>query len=90
MLDSLEQEVGFPLLARTSQGVRLTREGEGLLPSIRGLLYWSRQIREQCNGILGLDQGELFVGSYYSIASCWLPGILREFQKDYPGIRVHV
>lgn len=90
MLDSLEREVGFPLLARTSQGVRLTREGEGLLPSIRGLLYWSRQIREQCNGILGLDQGELFVGSYYSIASCWLPGILREFQKDYPGIRVHV
>lgn len=90
MLDSLERDLGFSLLFRTSQGVQLTREGNRLLPAIRELLYWSRQIREESAGILGLEQGELFVGSYYSIASCWLPEILRAFQQDYPGIRVHV
>ena len=90
MLDSLERDLGFSLLFRTSQGVQLTREGNRLLPAIRELLYWSRQIREESAGILGLEQGELFVGSYYSIASCWLPEILRVFQQDYPGIRVHV
>ena len=72
MLDSLERDLGFSLLFRTSQGVQLT--------AIRELLYWSRQIREESAGILGLEQGELFVGSYYSIASCWLPEILRAFQ----------
>ena len=84
------RDLGFSLLFRTSQGVQLTREGNRLLPAIRELLYWSRQIREESAGILGLEQGELFVGSYYSIASCWLPEILRAFQQDYPGIRVHV
>ena len=69
MLDSLERDLGFSLLFRTSQGVQLTREGNRLLPAIRELLYWSRQIREESAGILGLEQGELFVGSYYSIAS---------------------
>lgn len=90
MLDSLERDLGFSLLFRTSQGVQLNREGNRLLPAIRELLYWNRQIREESAGILGLEQGELFVGSYYSIASCWLPEILRAFQQDYPGIRVHV
>lgn len=42
MLDSLERDLGFSLLFRTSQGVQLTREGNRLLPAIRELLYWSR------------------------------------------------
>ena len=68
MLDSLERDLGFSLLFRTPQGVQLTREGNRLLPAIRELLYWSQQIRDESAGILGLEQGELFVGSYYSIA----------------------
>lgn len=90
VLDSLEKDLGFPLLRRSSQGVELTLEGEHLLPAIRELLYWARQIEERSDSLKGLEQGELYIGSYYSIASCWLPSILRDFQRDYPHIRVHV
>lgn len=90
VLDSLEKDLGFPLLRRSPQGVKLTLEGERLLPAIRELLYWAGQIEERSVSLKGLDQGELDIGSYYSIASCWLPAILRDFQRDYPHIRIHV
>ena len=38
MMQSLEEEVGFPLLVRTSSGILPNAEGETLLPAIRRLL----------------------------------------------------
>lgn len=35
MMQSLEEEVGFPLLVRTSSGILPNAEGETLLPAIR-------------------------------------------------------
>lgn len=90
LFDSLEKELGFIVLVRTPQGVGLTQEGRELLPKIRENLYWQDQIEEYCAAVQGLTKGELNVGSYYSLASCWLPIILRQFQNDYPGIHIHV
>uniref|UniRef100_UPI00308083DE LysR family transcriptional regulator n=1 Tax=Acidaminococcus timonensis TaxID=1871002 RepID=UPI00308083DE len=90
VLDGLERELGLPLLQRSPQGVELTLEGQDLLPAIRELLYWAGQIQERSASLQGLEQGELAIGSYYSIASCWLPAILRDFQRDFPHIRIHV
>ena len=70
--------------------MELTLEGQDLLPAIRELLYWAGQIQERSASLQGLEQGELAIGSYYSIASCWLPAILRDFQRDFPHIRIHV
>ncbi|MBQ9720160.1 MAG: LysR family transcriptional regulator, partial [Oscillospiraceae bacterium] len=38
MMNSLEREIGFPLLERGRHGVRLTDEGEKLAPLIREFL----------------------------------------------------
>ena len=38
MMQSLEDEVGFPLMVRTSTGIQPNREGELLLPVIRQML----------------------------------------------------
>lgn len=89
-LDSLEKELGLALLNRTPQGVQLTPEGQRLLPGIREMLYGEQRIKEEAAALLGITEGELMIGSYYSIASLWLPDILKEFQKKYPGIRFHV
>lgn len=43
MMDSLEKEVGFPLLSRSRSGVQLTENGEALLPAMRELVKWSNQ-----------------------------------------------
>lgn len=90
VLDSLEKELGFPVLFRGPQGVEFTREGKAIVPKLREILRYEAQIEEYCASLQGLVKGELYIGSYYSIATQWLPTILKRFQEDYPGIRVHV
>ena len=38
------------------------------------------------NEINGLKSGLIRIGAFSSVATHWLPNIIREFQKKYPGI----
>ena len=48
MMQSLEDEVGFPLMVRTSTGIQPNREGELLLPVIRQLLRNCGRLQARC------------------------------------------
>ena len=85
-LDSLEKELGFPLLKRGRAGVTLTDEGERLLPAVRELLRSREQLDQTAAAIRGLDAGLVRIGAFTSVAVHWLPGVLKEFQADYPRV----
>ena len=85
-IDSLEKELGFALLKRSRGGVRLTAEGERLLPAVRALLGSAEQLNQTAAAIRGLDSGTVRVGAFTSVAVHWLPGVLKEFQADYPRV----
>lgn len=89
-VNSLEDELGFPLVSRTAKGIAVTTDGARVLPAMRQLIYWDRQIREQSAQITGLVVGEVNVGAYFSVACNWLPPIIKAFQNDYPSVQVHV
>ena len=85
-IDSLEQELGFALLKRGRAGVRLTGEGERLIPAVRNLLNSAEQLAQTAASIRGLESGTVRIGSFTSVAVHWLPPVLKEFQKDYPRV----
>ena len=85
-LDTLEKELGFALLKRGRAGVSLTGEGERLLPAVRELLSSREQLRQVAAAIRGLDTGTVRIGAFTSVAVHWLPGVLKEFQADYPQV----
>lgn len=85
-LDSLEKELGFPLLKRGRGGVRLTAEGEKLMPAVRSLLASAEQLQQMASSIRGLDTGTVRIGAFTSVAVHWLPGVLKMFQADYPKV----
>lgn len=85
-IDSLEAELGFALLKRSRAGVRLTPEGERLLPAVRGLLNSAEQLNQTASSIRGLEAGMVRIGAFTSVAVHWLPGVLKEFQTDYPRV----
>lgn len=87
MIDSLEKEAGFPLLHRSSHGVRLTREGEALLPAIRAMVKAADRLQEEERSFLTLTTGCLYIGSYFSTAAHWLPSILSLYQNGIPWCR---
>jgi len=83
---ALEEELGFTLIKRGRAGIRLTEEGERLMPSIRNLLNSAEQLGQMASSIRGLDTGIVKIGTFTSVGVHWLPGVLKEFQRDYPGV----
>lgn len=85
-IDSLERELGFALITRSRSGVRLTGDGERLLPAVRNLLSSAEQLNQTASSIRGLDCGTVRIGAFTSVAVHWLPSVLKEFQRDYPKV----
>ena len=90
MMQSLEDEVGFSLMVRTSAGIVPNTEGELLLPIIRQLLNTNESLEQYIGKIKGVDIGRIRIASYPSVAAYWLPAIIRDFQKDYPSVEIQI
>ena len=90
MMQSLEQEVGFPLLARTAAGIQPNGEGEILLPAVRQLLSANESLEQYIASIRGADTGRIRIAAYPSVATYWLPAILREYQRDFPHVEIQI
>ena len=88
LVTALEKELGFPVFRRTTKGVTLTENGELLLPTVREFLRQEDRIFELSAEMNGLLIGSVTIASYSSIATHWLPAVIRAFQQDYPQIRI--
>lgn len=85
-ISSLENEFGFPLLVRNRSGVKLTVNGEQVLQPIREILNWNEQLKQQVADIHGLETGTITIGTFTSVSVHWLPGMIKQFRKEYPYI----
>jgi len=90
MMQSLEDEVGFPLMIRTSAGIMPNSEGEMLLPIIRQLLNTNESLEQYIAKIKGSDTGHIRIASFSSVAVYWLPSIISAFQKDFPNVEIQI
>jgi len=90
MMQSLEEEVGFPLMIRSSSGIQPNNEGKMLLPIIRQLLSTNESLEQYISKIKGVDVGRICIAAYASVAAFWLPHVIREFQKDFPDVEVQI
>ena len=88
IIKSIEKELGFPLFDRTANGVCLSSEGKLLYSDICLLNSTERNISEKIGAIKGLVCGTVRVLVFDSVSVRWLPGILKEFSRDYPGVTV--
>ena len=86
MIADLEKEWGMTLLERNRNGVQVTSSGEQVLPYARRLIDDYRKLEAQVDAMNGLETGRIRIGTFASVAIHWLPNIIAEFQKDYPGI----
>lgn len=89
MLRTLEEEIGFPLLIRSKQGVHLTQDGARLVPLIRQILNMQDKLIQLAADIQGLTVGEVRIGSYSSI-SMFLPEVIRDFVTAYPDVKIYL
>ena len=86
MMQSFEDEVGFPLLSKSNRGVRPTAEAEMLLPVMRRIISGEDDFEQEIAEINGLHKGTVRIGSFVSTSIHWLPRVLEFFQENYPDI----
>lgn len=83
---ALEKETGFPLFIRGSSGVSLTEEGKRLLSAVQRLVNEQNNLQQTISDINGITSGTLRIGTFSSVATHWMPEIIKEFQEKYPQI----
>lgn len=86
MINDLEKEWGVILLERSRSGVCLTSDGLALFPYVKRVYAEYQNLQSQIDGINGLQSGIIRIGTFSSVATHWLPNIIKRFQEDYPNI----
>ncbi|MEG0129000.1 LysR family transcriptional regulator [Clostridium sp.] len=86
MINDLEKEWNLVLLIRNKTGVKLTSAGTKLLPHAKRVVEEYENLQMEAAELNGLQSGIIRIGTFSSIATHWLPKIIKEFQKDYPNI----
>ena len=86
MIGDLEKEWKVVLLERNKGGVKLTSDGLKLFPYVKSLIAEYEKLQMQVDELNGLQSGLIRIGTFSSVATHWLPNIIKEFQKDYPHI----
>ena len=84
-INALERELGCPLLERSHAGVRLTREGELLLPLLREAHESLCRLQQTAEN-LAHESKRIRLGSYSTIVQTWLPRTLAAFTRTMPGV----
>ena len=86
MINDLEKEWKVVLLERGKSGVKLTSDGMKLLPYAKSVCMEYEKLQMEVDELNGLQSGLIRIGTFSSVATHWLPNIIKEFQKVYPGI----
>lgn len=86
----LESALGTQLLNRTRRGAELTPAGQMLLGRIEPLLRGLAAVPGEVQALVEGQVGHLRIAFTGLAMATVLPGILREFTKKYPGIRLEL
>jgi DNA-binding transcriptional LysR family regulator len=85
-ISQLEREMGVDLLNRTRRKVELTAAGRAFLERIEPLLRALAAVPADIQALAGGQAGQVRVAFTGLAMATVLPGILREFNRRYPGI----
>lgn len=85
-LKKLEQQCGAGLVVKNGRHLALTRNGEILMGYARRLLALNDETQRALKG--ELLQGEIRIGMQEDFGESLMPGILGEFKRHHPGMRI--
>ncbi|MDR1070004.1 MAG: LysR family transcriptional regulator, partial [Gracilibacteraceae bacterium] len=89
-VQNLEQELGCKLLVRSTQGVRLTDEGEILYRHLKAAFMHIRVAEERLDNIQRLNEGILRIGASELTLEFYLLPFLEKLKREHPKISLQL
>lgn len=86
IIAAVESELDLPLLKRTRTGAHLTPDGEKLMPFISEIVRQEKLLHRAAAELHTLVSGKVRIGTFTSVATHWLPGMMMSFQQEYPQV----
>ncbi len=88
-IKALEEEFDKPLFDRLGKRIVLTEAGKTLLKYAKKILDMEEETMAEVSGVEE-NHGSLTVRIPQSLGTYFLPGVLKEFNKEYPGVKIDV
>lgn len=90
MMNSLENEIGFPLLTRSYNGVTLSPYGKQLLPTLQLYIECDKRLQKEIQEMSDTSFNKIRIVSLPSIASYWLPAVIAQLSEAIPEIELEL
>ncbi|MBL6750859.1 MAG: HTH-type transcriptional regulator CysB [Nevskia sp.] len=87
----LEDELGVDIFLRNGKQLsEITPAGSRILDYTRRLLREAENIRNVAEEFRDSDRGDLSIATTHTQARYALPGVIQDFRKTYPNVRLHL
>ena len=86
MIADLERDWSICLLERGRKGVRLTADGQQVMPFVEAVCEDQRRLRERVAEVVGAQTGLIVIGTFSSVATHLIPPAIERFTREHPGI----
>lgn len=86
MVKNLEDVWGITLLERGKYGVKLTRDGLAVYPLLQRICNEQQNLENQIGELTNFKIGQIRIGTISSIATHWLPPLLKTFKSLHPDV----
>ena len=86
MIQDLEREWEINLFERKRGYMHVTEEGKALIPHTQRICYEEERLFQHIHALKNIETGTIRVGTFSSVATHWLPHMIKRFKEDYPLI----
>ena len=86
MIQDLEREWEINLFERKRGCMHVTEEGKALIPYIQRICYEEERLFQHIHALKNIETGKIRIGTFSSVATHWLPHMIKRFKEDYPLI----
>jgi len=89
-LREIEDRLGTPLFLRMNKKMILTQAGERLLRTARQVLDEMKRAEDHISQMAANRQGALRISTECYTCYHWLPDVMKEFRRKFPGVEVKI
>ncbi|WP_353207445.1 LysR family transcriptional regulator [Sphingorhabdus sp.] len=90
MISRLEEQIGTKLFDRDTRHVSLTQEGRLLVPIARTVASDIQAMYDELHDYAEKRIGKVSIAALPSLSADWLPKIVADFRRLYPGIKLQL